>query len=42
MPDRAFGELEAFRELLDLRVAGHDGVERGVEPLDLPPRPLAA
>ena len=30
-PHRAFGELEPFRELEDLRVGRHDAIDRGVE-----------
>src|SRR5262249_31326818 len=31
-PDRAFGELEALRELPQLRIRGHDCIDRGIQP----------
>jgi hypothetical protein len=34
VPDRALGPVEPFGELLDLRIAGHQGIERRIEPLD--------
>ena len=33
-PDRAFRPVESFGERLDLRIARHERVERGIEPLD--------